>query len=388
MKICFNLLITFTLLLGGCAQRSHTEQPIKHSPPLHINYALFAPASIEIPSALSLFQLTDVQKRHFLNYYHRQLEQDVKPHQALANYMQAQFTDFTYYGETFDASTAILQAQGNCMSLAMITSAYAKLINLEYDYKKVNSQPIFDKQNGYLLVSSHVQTRLFDPTYEKEEDSITVLKPMVIVDYFPSTDNYPGKLLEEKTFVAKYYVNLAAQKIVDGRLDDAFHYSMKALEYDDQYSGAINILAVLHKQKGDHQTADSLYQYGLFYDENNVRLLSNYLILLKSQHRLKDINIQQAKLDKLDDPNPYAWLEQAYAAQHDNQSKRATRYYKKALDIAPYLQPAYLGLYQIYLENNRNKEAKAILQQALYWTHEPDEKQRYKYKLYQLSNRY
>ena len=386
MKICFNLLFICLLVLSGCAQQASKKITTKSNPPqLQVNHALFQTKTNSTPTFDSLFQLTDEQKQFFLSDYKLRLEKGSKPHEALADFMSIKFQDFNYYGETYDASTAILNAQGNCMSLAMITSAYAKLVGLEYDYKMVNSQPIFDKQNGYLLVSSHVQSRLFDPTFQQKKGFFNFTRPMIVVDYFSSSNNYPGRVLLENTFIAMYYVNLAAQAIVAGDIEHAFNLSMEALKHDNQYSGAVNLLAILHKKKGDYKTAEALYNYGLFYDENNVRLLSNYVILLKSQGRMDDVSIQQSRLDKLDDPNPYAWLEQAYVAQSEDQQRQAIKYYKKALDIAPYLQPAYQGLYQIYLENNRKKEAKAIIKQALNWSHEPDERQRYKYKLYYLA---
>ncbi len=386
MKIYFNFALIVILFTCGCAQQPNTlPKKILNAPALHINSSLFEVNTLVDNSSL-LFKLTDKQKHFFLQDYHRRIEQGIKPHQALADFMTNRLDGFTYHGETYNASTALSLQQGNCMSLAMITTALAKLVGLEFEFKHVSSEPVYDKQNGFILVSSHVQTKIFDPTYQPQQGSFTFIRPSIIIDYFPSSTNIRGHSLQEPTFIAKYYVNLAAEQLVSGNLDHAFHLASMALKHDSTHSGAINILAVLHKKKGDVVSAEKLYQAGLFYDKHNVRLLSNYIVLLESLNRKRDVQLQQTILDKLDDPNPYAWLEQAYVAQTKNQPRQAIRYYKKALDIAPYLQPAYQGLYQVYVDNERNQDAKNIIKQALNWSYEPGERKQYKFKLYQLKH--
>ena len=382
------LVFSLLVLLSGCASKTefNPKSAAVKSPKIEINHQLFS-QNQRVPPYSELFSLTPEQQQYFLNDYHRRISNGVKPHQALADFMENRLDGFTYHGDTHNASTALRLQKGNCMSLAMITTALAKLVGLEYEFIHISSEPIYDKQNSFILVSSHVQTRLYDPTPVEEEATFSFLRAQVIIDYFPTTNRFRGKVLQEQHLVAKYFVNLAAKQLLDNNVDYAYQLSLEALKYDATHSEAINLLAILHRKKGDSATAEELYKAGLFYDNDNIRLLSNYIVLLKTMNKDIDAQIQQDKLEQLDDPNPYAWMELAYSAQHDKNHRKAIRYFTKAIEMAPYLQSAYQGLYQIYLAEDKPKAAKGILQHAINWSYEPAERKRYKYKLYQLGQK-
>ena len=109
-------------------------------------------------------------------------------------------------------------------------------------------------------------------------------------------------------------------------------------------------------------------------------------MLLSSENRQEEVNLLQDKLAQLDDPDPYKWLEEAYTAQKTGKDKQAEIYFKKALNRAPYLNQAYMGLYKIYAKQNKLDSAKAMLVKALEWTYELDERKLYKHKLYSIGH--
>ncbi|MCJ8296148.1 MAG: hypothetical protein MJK15_17225, partial [Colwellia sp.] len=158
----------------------------------------------------------------------------------------------------------------------------------------------------------------------------------------------------------------------------------KAYQLDKSNIEVINFLAVIHRRAGDIVTAEKIYNIGLELDSSSLSLMSNYIMLLKKENRYDEAEMIERKLELIDDPDPYQWLEQAYTAQASKKNAQAKAFYKKALVKAPYLHQAYKGLYQIYLAEGKKSKAKEMLVKALEWTYEVGERRQYKYKLYSM----
>ena len=270
------------------------------------------------------------------------------------------------------------------MSLAILTSAVAQLADIEYQYRKVDTLPVFTKKNNLLLSSSHVQTILFDPEFVQKEDTYYFTKPSIVIDYFPDSTSLKGEYFSQQAFLSMYYRNIASDALVQNKLDLAFLNAQKAYQLDPASLAVINLIAVLHKRKGDLQTAEKIYQKGIMINKNNLALVSNYIVLLEQLGKYKQAEKLSQRLENLDDPNPYHWLEQALLAQQHNDSDKAIKFFHKVLKLAPYVHQAYQGLYQEYSKQGELQLAKAMLTNALQWTFELKDKKLYKQKLYQL----
>mgnify|MGYP000279785063 FL=1 len=390
MKNTYYLVIVLVLfsLLGACSNKSELQAELPYqAQPLPVNEALFNDENIEVIDEQAVFALSKEQEQEFLSEFHDKLNKGIKPHHAIRDFLQNQLSNFTYYGETYIAEKAMRLNQGNCMSLAILTTAVAQLTGVEFAYREVNTLPVFEKKNNLILSSSHVQTLLYDPEFTPDKKSVYFSRPGVVIDYFPNKSNHTGRKLSTAPFLAMYYKNIASDALVENDFDKAFAYASKANQLDPGNSSVINFLAVLHKRKGDLQSAEAIYKVGLALDANNLALLSNYLVLLDGQDRDEEARKLSQQLESLDDPNPYSWLEQAYLAQDKKDFSSAARYYKKVLKIAPYVNQAYQGLYQIYSAQGKNILARKMLQQALEWTYEINERKLYKYKLYNLEQK-
>lgn len=332
-----------------------------------------------------LFVLTIPQQDIILSAVKKKQKQGFKLHQALYEVLQYELTNFTYYGETYNAETAMRLNKGNCMSLAVLTTAYAKLLGLEFSYREVSTLPVFEKKNNLIISSSHVQTIIYDADDTTESSSRYVRRSGLVIDYFPSKDNHAGKYIGENDFISMYYKNLAGDALVENDLTMAFKLAKRAYTYNENSVEVINSLAIIHRRAGDVNSAEAIYQAGLKIDKKNLRLISNYIMLLKSQNRIAEVQEYQQQLSQLDDPNPFHWLEEAYIAEKNNEMNKATRYYLKALNRAPYLHQAYQGLYHIYRAKGNFAKAKSMLKKALEWTYEVEQRKQYKYKLYSLA---
>lgn len=377
-------IMALILLLTACS--SQQSNITNHSIVLPLNEELFEYGIEQVINEEQLFTLSEKQQQAFLKYHKRELSKGVKSHQIVSNYLLDYISKFTYYGKNYTATEALSLGKGNCMSLAILTVALAKLIDIEFDFRQVNSMPMFEKHGSLLLSSGHVQTRLFDPTYEAKEGELLFSQPAIVIDYFPDKNNIRSRYIAYDQFLSMYYQNISADAMIIGDLNLAFANAKVAYKYDPSSVRVHNLLGVLHRRIGDIGTAEKIYQKAMQLERENISLLNNYIVLLESQNREFEASQLKVHMNSLDDNNPYSWLEQAYVYRNNEKYDLAIRYYQKVLELAPYISQAYLGLYQAYRATEKYAKAQKVLEEGLEWTHVKKERQVFKYKLYGKNN--
>lgn len=252
MPLTLSLLLV--LFVSSCSNMTK-PQPGLQAKKIPINYGLFPNIENEQLNKDDVFFLTLEQQQEISILFDKKITQGYAPHKALSEILAKKLVNFTYYGETYDATTAMRLNKGNCMSLAVLTTAYAKYLGLEFSYRKVSTLPIFTQKDDVILSSSHVQTLIYDPTFVAEKDAFYFFNPAVVIDYFPSKSNRTGKMFSYETFLAMYYKNIAADALTEKDLNKSFLYANKAYQFDNENIEVINLLAVIHRRAGDLKTA-------------------------------------------------------------------------------------------------------------------------------------
>ena len=365
----------------GCTSVDNTRN---NKIPVSLNIELFTSAA-PIISEQELYVLTKPQRKYFLDFHRQQTSKGYSSHEGIQRFIESKLSNFTYYGKTYTASQAMSNNSGNCMSLAILTTALSRLVDVEMDYRKMHSLPMYEKHGNVILSSSHVQSLLYKPNFEPEEGYFYINRPAIVIDYFPQEGNIKSKMINSIRFLAMYYVNKAAELYIEHDFDNAFSYAKEAYRLDNESASAMNLLALLHKKKGDEVSAERLYLAAIESTDTNISVLDNYVNLLKSQSRFDKAQKVKKQIESIYDPNPYHWLEKAQLARYQSEYADAERFYRKVIKLAPYVKQAYLELHEMYLLQGKNHQAIATLQQSLLWLHEPKQKKKYKKQLYQLS---
>lgn len=351
------------LLLMACsANQSVKKSPL---PPLPQVNAINFGEPVNILEKQDIFKLTEQQQRHFLAFYNHPRYQNLKPHKRIFEYLQRRLDGFDFRGETYTASEALQTGAGNCLSLAIVTKALADLVDVELGYQKVNATPIYQKEQGVLLLSSHVRTFLYDPTYVSQENEWVLRPPMVIIDYFPDRGDITGGKVSEQEFISMYYRNLAARALVQQDYPKAYWLIKEALEYAPYHPENLNLLAVLFRKSGQLEDAEVFYQFAIEHTESSANLLSNYHLLLSDQNRDQDAEVIRKKLLSYQDYNPYVWLKLGHEAFQAGNIGEAIRHYQKVVEMAPYLDEGYFGLAKSYYQTGSTDKAATAMQQAV-----------------------
>ena len=318
-----------------------------------------------IPSVSEVHRLTPEQERHFADYYAHPLREKVAPHQRVFDYLDTMTEGFSYRGDTYTASEALEREAGNCLSLAILTTALADLAGVELAYQLVDSTPVFELSGSVTKRSVHIRSRLLDPEWVDRDGFLELVRPGIVVDYFPSEyDRFAGNI-EPFEYFAMCYRNRAADAIAEGDLSSAYWLLVRSLELSADDAESINMLALVFDRAGAPHDSEAAYRWGARVADVSPTLLRNYGRFLRKQGRLGEAAEIEAELDRLDDHNPFEWIAAARSAYGEKDYRAAIRFFKKSIEIAPYLHEAHFGLSRAYLQTGRYDEAEESLSLAL-----------------------
>lgn len=367
------------LFLFGCShQQTKPQRVIPVLPQTSAHW--FTTPSLQ-PELKQLFYLTPEQQQHFLQYFHSPAQSHYSKEYRLYNYLQHKIADFSYEGKNYPAEQALEKLQGNCMTLALLTSALAQLAGIETGYRVIHQEPMIDYDQNIFISSNHIRTYLYKSIPATEQGVLVLQRAALVIDYFPEKGNLAGDEISAERFYAMLYNNLAADALLSGNTDHVFHLSQKALSYDASFTPSINMIALMYHRKGALAEAAAWFDYGMQQRDSRITLLTNYrdFALKTRDHQLLE-KINQQLINNNDD-NPYAWLALAMDAERNKQPQHAKRYYKKLLEKAPYLHNANLALIRLYLQENNYKSAQLLVEQAIQYAYEPERRKFYDTKL-------
>lgn len=360
--------------LSGDSSYSSHRLPIPEA-----NTELFRIESIEVPSIDSISNLTAEQLAELKNFIKKNDISILSPRDQVFEFVSRKMQHFNYEGKTYTASEALRVQSGNCMSLALLTYAVAKQLNVKASFQVIHASPLLINIENDLVVSSdHVRVFLSDQEFKGHYLSGG---QYTMVDYFPDTNDRAGALISEQEFLAMFYRNLAAEAL----LVNDFNYAYAMLQYgfvlSQQYAPIINMLAVLHRRLGDFETAEKFYNYGLSIAESRVVLLSNYRQLLLQKGDEQGVIQIDKQLLALNDSNPYDWYSLGAEALKTSDYEKAQAYFKKFIENTPYFHHAYYELAKAQFALGNINAAKKSINTAIELAALPENQQKYNAKL-------
>lgn len=382
------LAATLAYLVAGCASQSTRlveRQAIAQRAPA-LNVALFEP-SPPVPEFADMIALTQEQKAEFLRFFNSGVNSRYEAHQRVFEYLTRRLGDTRFLYRTLPASTTVASRSGNCMSLALVTTAYARLAGIDVGWQLADADPMYSSEGSVVYSADHIQTRLYRPRHSHNSISVTFERPYLLIDYY--TDNAPGsgQPLTESEMIALVYQNLGIEAMAEGQLKNAFWSLRAALEYDSVNANLYNSMAVLHRRAGDSRTAERLYRFALDEFGDQLIILRNYRKLLLADNRFKEADQLERRIMVLPDPDPYPLLSLGDEAAEAGNADVALAWYRRAAEVAPYLHEVYFRMARIHTERGDLKRAERALQKARDNAWADSDQERYQAKLTTLNER-
>ncbi len=297
------------VMLAGCA----TPPPLDR-PETFLHDELFAPPAqrIDAADALAISPAMKVYLREKIAV--RANADDRRKALIDALYRQGALRLEYDASETRNAAQAFEARAGNCLSLVMMTGAFAKELGLSVRFQQVRTDEVFERWGGLVLAVGHVNLALAEPRRNigPGRDSENEL----VVDFQPprALHTLSYRVIDEATLSAMYLNNRAAETLGAGRIDDAYWHAREAVRTAPLYLPAYNTLAVVYRQHGRPALAERVLARLLVQRPDDPQLLTNLMLALRAQGRGGEADAIAARLARLEPDPPYADFHRAMAA--------------------------------------------------------------------------
>ena len=233
MKLFPGFLVLSVLLLTGCAGLPSSQWLAGQPGQSPGDKLVFDSTPFGEPQDVirveDIYRLSPAQEADFLQYFNQPVMRNIPAHERVWLYLQEITMDFGYQGETFTAEEALRRASGNCLSLAVLTTALAKLAGVETGYQLVDSTPVFESYGSVVFKAQHVRTKLLEPV-SPQAGVFLLSRRGLLVDYFPQSNDRYVSNISEAEYNAMFYNNLAGEAIADEDYNRAFWLLQKSLE--------------------------------------------------------------------------------------------------------------------------------------------------------------
>jgi tetratricopeptide (TPR) repeat protein len=331
MKMLMLLLVVWLLALPGCATWSPSKPPVD----------LLADASFGPPSqtidADAVFALSDAMERYLRVDIAAELRRS-GPRDGLikALYNKGELKLDYDTALTRNAAEAFEARSGNCLSLVIMTAAFAKRLGLPLTYQAVSTDEVWTRSGDLYLANGHVNVTLARRLTDR--GSLTDANALVTIDFLPqqALERQRAHVIDEATVLGMYMNNRAAEALAQGRLDDAYGWAREALLRSPDFISAYNTLGVIYGRRGLLPQAQAVFDRVLARQPDNTVVLANLTRLLEQQGRSAEAASYAARLGRLEPAPPFHHYQLGRQAMQRGDHAAARRHLARQIELTPY----------------------------------------------------
>jgi tetratricopeptide (TPR) repeat protein len=358
MRTCAPALLS--LLLGACAAVPPAPESGRF-----LADRLFAAPSQRV-DARSVFALSDEMRRYLATEL-ADVPGSKGRQQALVEALRSKAGLKLEYdaGYTRNAAQAFEARTGNCLSLVIMTAALAKEMGVGVRYQSVFVDETWSRRDDLYFSVGHVNLTLGRRppqlgTRIDDGESITI-------DFLPPPElrGMNWRVIGEKTIVAMYMNNRAAESLASGRIDDAYWFAREALRQDDEFLAAYNTLGVVYQRAGRFGEAARVLAWALDREPRNTTVMSNLANAYASLGRAAEAKALESRLAALDPEPPFAFFNQGLEAMRRGDYGAARDLFAKEVDRAPYYHEFHFWLALALAQLGETEGAKRHLALAM-----------------------
>ena len=367
-----------------CALLTACATPPQRVPPPEFLFKddIFSAPSERIAAA-DVFALSAPMKAYLRTEIASQLRQTGSP-QGLINalYERDQLQLQYDASMTRNAAQAFDARAGNCLSLVVMTAAFAKQLGLQVTYQSAYLEETWGRSADLLVRSGHVNVTLDRKMGERNTAGAS---SAMTIDFLPaeSLRGLRSRVIPEETIVAMYMNNKAVEALVDGRLDDAYAWAREAILQSPEYFGSHNTLGVVYVRRGDLAQSAKVFNYLLERDPTNARAISNLAQVFARQGRNAESAALLRRLAEIEPVAPFHYFNRGLAAMQEEKFKLARDLFAKEVARADYnaefhfwlalanfklgdIEPARKHL-RLAMENGATRNERALYAAKLAW---------------------
>jgi Flp pilus assembly protein TadD len=264
-------------------------------------------------------------------------------------------SDLTYQrGYTATAQEVWKSGIANCLSFTHLFVGLAREIDLPVYYLRVSDLQNFEKDGDLVVASEHV-TAAYGPPEKRR-----------VLDFTdrPVAEYRNIEEISDITAVALYYSNLGAQRIREGRSEEAHELLVTAVQLDPELGDAWVNLGVAERRLGHLEIAEADFRRAL---EANPRLVSAYnnlASLLERTGRAEEARALLEVTNRRGNRNPFSYLALGDLALRNGRLDEAGRFYRRAQRLDPLHAEPLAALGEWALASGKRREAERWFRRA------------------------
>ncbi|MES2117356.1 MAG: tetratricopeptide repeat protein [Pseudomonadota bacterium] len=321
-------------LLAGCASAPR-DSAVGPAPAALFQDQLFGPPSAAV-SAADLFTVTPAMDAYLREQVlHKQHGKDRR--QALFDALYRHDKLQLEYDSTMtrNAEQTFTARRGNCLSLVIMTAALAHQLGLEVQYQSITMDDAWSRSGNLYFSSGHVNLILGQPKLDMSKGYNA--QQYMTVDFIPIPElaKQQAQQLDERTVVAMYMNNRAAELLVQNQLDDAYWWARNAIGQDPGFLNAYNTLGVIYQHHGDLVAAEQVLRHAWNRAPGNTVFLYNLAQALADLGRTGEAQTLRARLAQLEPYPPFYFFNQGQQAMRAGDYDRARKLFQRELDRSP-----------------------------------------------------
>ncbi len=353
------LSLLFLILLSGCASMAPHQ-----APPLA---PLFADAAFQPPlvaaNADDLFTLSPAMRAYLRSPAFAGALRQKGAVEGLVDALYRKGDLQIQYdaGSTRTAAQTFDARAGNCLSLVVMTAAFARELGLAVRLQSVGVDDSWSRNNGLYLVSAHINLALGPPPGERL--GVASSKPMTVVDFLPQQDAaaFPAVPVDEDDVAAMFLNNRAAEALVADRIDDAYWWARAAVLKRPASIPAYNTLAVIYQRHGDLARAEAVYRAALAREPENLVVMRNLEPVLAALGKHDEAQALVKRLATIEPTPPFYFFHRGVAAYERGEYETARALFAREVKRMPYYDEFHFWLALAYLRLGEPDQARAQL---------------------------
>jgi Tfp pilus assembly protein PilF len=352
--------LALAALLSGCAALT----PAGDKPgPVLLHDALFAAPSRPVHPA-DVFAVSDEMRKYLREEIGESIEAKGKERALYDALYSRNQLRLDYDAEmTRNAAEAFHARSGNCLSLAIMTAAFARELGLTARFNRVFSDESWSRAGEMYFASGHVNISL--GRKHKDPRVLFQERHVLTIDFVPSEKKPFAYEVGEQTILAMYMNNRAAELLARGNLDDAYWHAREAIAADPRFTGSFNTLGVIYRRHGNLRESEAVLRYVLSEEPANAHAMANLAMVLHEEGRKAEADAVSRKLAALEPNPPFHFFDLGMQAIRAGDFARARDLFKREIERDAYNHEFHFWLAMAYYGLGDAAEARKHLTTAM-----------------------